>query len=131
MTYPGDPSSGQYPPPYPGQPGQPYPGQPPQQFVVHHVQPSAANGMGTAGFVLGLLGLIFSWIPFIGIIAWLLVLPGLVLSGVGLAKANRGEANNKGMAIAGLVLSVLGLLFCIGYVVFFASLGAAADAAGY
>lgn len=108
------------------QPYQPDPRQqqapPPQQFVVQHVQQQSGNGLGTAGFVLGLVGLLFSWIPFVGIIAWFLVIPGAVLSGIGIAKANRGEANNRGLAIAGLVLSIIGLLICIVYVVGMASL---------
>jgi len=71
------------------------------------------NGIGTTGFVLGLIGLIFSPIPLIGVIAWPLVIIGLVLSLVGLSRARSGVATNKGIAIAGLVLSTLGLIVCI------------------
>jgi hypothetical protein len=71
------------------------------------------NGLGVAGFVCGLVGLIFSFIPIIGIIAWPLVILGVVMSGVGLSYANNGRANNKGMAIAGLCVSLVGLFICI------------------
>ncbi|HVK25077.1 MAG TPA: DUF4190 domain-containing protein [Actinokineospora sp.] len=83
----------QYPPQgHPAQPG-PY-------------GPTLQNGIGTAGFVTGLLGLILFWVPLIGLV---LAIIGVSLSGVGMAKANKGEANNKGLAIAGLVCGVIGL----------------------
>jgi hypothetical protein len=78
-------------------------------------RPAPQNGLGTAGFVLGLLGLLFSFIPLIGIIAWPLVLLGLVFAGAGVARARQGRATNKGLAIAGLVCSAVGLVVCIGY----------------
>jgi hypothetical protein len=78
-------------------------------------RPAPQNGLGTAGFVLGLLGLLFSFIPLIGIIAWPLVLLGVILSGIGLSRARNGRATNRGLAIAGVACSVLGLLVCISY----------------
>jgi hypothetical protein len=71
------------------------------------------NGMGTAGFVCGLIGLVFSFIPVIGIIAWPLVIIGIVLSAIGMNYANQGQATNRGLAVAGLVVSVIGLVMCI------------------
>jgi hypothetical protein len=41
------------------------------------------NGLGTSGFVLGLIGLIFSPIPIVGVIAWPLVILGLIFSAIG------------------------------------------------
>jgi uncharacterized protein DUF4352 len=96
----------------------------------------ANNGLGTAGFVLGLIGAIFSLIPIIGIIAWFLVIPGLVFAAIGFARARKGQATNTGLAIAGIVLSLVGLLFCILYAAAFAaavpdtSLGRVATAPG-
>lgn len=78
-------------------------------------RPAPQNGLGTAGFVLGLVGLLFSFIPLIGIIAWPLVLLGVVLSGIGLSRARSGRATNTGLTIAGIACSVLGLLVCISY----------------
>lgn len=72
----------------------------------------AKNGIGTAGFVVGLIGLIFSPIPLIGVVAWPLVIVGLVLSIVGFNRARKG-APNKGLSIAGIVCSAIGLLLCI------------------
>ncbi|TWF75645.1 uncharacterized protein DUF4352 [Pseudonocardia hierapolitana] len=77
--------------------------------------PAPQNGLGTAGFVLGLVGLLFSFIPLIGIIAWPLVLLGVILSGIGLSRARNGRATNMGLTIAGVTCSAIGLLVCIGY----------------
>jgi hypothetical protein len=75
------------------------------------------NGLGTAGFVLGLLGLVFSPIPLVGVVAWPLVVVGLILSAAGLARVRAGKATNKGLSIAGIVVSVLGLVVSILWVV--------------
>ena len=87
-----------------------------QQYPAPQVAPPR-NGLGTAGFVLGLLGLVFSPIPFVGVVAWPLVVLGLILSAVGLARVRAGKAANKGLSIAGIVVSVLGLVVSILWVV--------------
>ncbi|HJP79548.1 MAG TPA: MmpS family transport accessory protein [Pseudonocardiaceae bacterium] len=71
------------------------------------------NGLGTTGFVLGLIGLIFSPIPIVGVVAWPLVILGVIFSAIGIARTRSGAATNKGLSIAGLVLSVIGLVVCI------------------
>jgi hypothetical protein len=85
------------------------------------------NGVGTAGFVLGLVGLLFSFIPIVGVVAWPLVILGLVLSLVGFARANKGIATNKGLAVAGAVLSVLGLIVCVLWTLFFGAVANEVD----
>jgi hypothetical protein len=81
---------------------------PPQQTAA---KPS--NGLGTAGFVIGVIGLVLSFIPLIGVVAWPLVILGIIFSAVGIAKAAKGRATNKGLAISGLVVSIIGLVICI------------------
>jgi Mycobacterium membrane protein len=78
--------------------------------------PPPRNGLGTAGFVLGLVGLLFSFVPFIGVVAWPLVILGLVFSAIGFARARSGRATNLGLSVAGAVLSVVGLVICIVWV---------------
>ena len=56
---------------------------PPQQTQ----QPS--NGLGTAGFVVGLIGLVLSFIPLIGVVAWPLVILGIIFSAIGISKASK------------------------------------------
>jgi len=82
----------QYPPMYPGYP------------VV--VQPARSNGLGVAGFVTGLLGLIFFWVPGLGLILGSL---GTILGGVAYSAARKAGSNN-GLAIAGLVLGIVSLI---------------------
>ena len=62
--------------------------------------PVEKNGLGTAGFVLSLLGLVFCWIPVAGWIIWVL---GLALSFTGLFK------KPKGLAITGMILSAVSI----------------------
>lgn len=71
------------------------------------------NGLGTTGFVVGLVGLIFSPIPIIGIVAWPLVILGVIFSAIGFARTRSGVATNKGLSIAGLAVSIVGLVICI------------------
>lgn len=59
------------------------------------------NGMGVAGFVLALLGLLLCWVPILDWILWLL---GLIFSIIGMFKPK------KGLAIAGLVISCIYIL---------------------
>ena len=83
--------------------------------------PPPENGLGTAGFVLGLIGLLFSPIPIVGVIAWPLVILGVIFASIGVGKANKGTANNRGLAVAGVVLSVLGLVICVLWAAAFAA----------
>lgn len=86
------------------------------QYAPNPAQQSAAkpsNGLGLTGFVLGLVGLVLSFIPLIGVVAWPLVILGIIFSAIGISKAVKGRATNKGMAITGLVLSVVGTVICI------------------
>lgn len=65
------------------------------------VEKKKGNGMGVAGFVLALLGLIFCWVPILDWILWIL---GLIFSIIGMFKPK------KGLAIAGLIISCLYLI---------------------
>ncbi|ATE57469.1 MmpS family transport accessory protein [Actinosynnema pretiosum] len=89
-----------------------YPQQPTQYAPQGHPQP-AQNGMATGSLVLGLVGLLLSFIPFIGVIAWPMVIVGLVLGLVAISKLKKNPANSKGLAISGTILSALGLIVCI------------------
>ncbi|MBN9746720.1 MULTISPECIES: DUF4190 domain-containing protein [Amycolatopsis] len=84
---------------------------PPAPYPAPPAQPK--NGLGTAGFVLGLIGLIFSFVPVVGLVAWPLVILGIIFSALGFVRTRSGKATNKGLSIAGLVLSVIGLAICI------------------
>jgi len=91
-----------------GCPVQPVQAQPSQPVYVAAPVPEkrGAHGCSIAGFVCGLLGLIFCW-TYIGLLA----IPGLILSIVGMSQKNR----SKGLGIAGLILSAIAL--CIWLIV--------------
>ncbi len=84
------------------------------QTIIVNQQERKSNGIGTAGFVLALVALFLGWVPILGWIIWVL---GLILSFVGVFKTP------KGMAIAGLVISLIGIILLL--TVFGALLGAA------
>jgi hypothetical protein len=84
---------------------------PPVQTPQPATPPS--NGLGTAGFVVGLVGLVLSPIPIIDYFAWPLVVLGIIFSAIGIARVSKGKATNKGLSIAGLAVSVIGLVICI------------------
>lgn len=89
-------------PQQPQQPQQPYQGA--TNVYVNQQQIRKGNGIGTAGFVLALLGLILCWIPVLNWILWLL---GVIFSFIGVFRAPRG------LAIAGLVISFIGIIIMI------------------
>ena len=66
-----------------------------------------SNGAATAGLVFGILTLVFCLIPFL---FWGFALFGLIFSIIGVAKRN---VSGKGKAIAGLILTVVGLIIGI------------------
>jgi Domain of unknown function (DUF4190) len=57
------------------------------------------NGMGTAALVLGILGLL---------ICGPLTLLAIIFGAIGLQRANAGRANNRGAALTGLILGIVG-----------------------
>lgn len=102
----------------PGQPpGQPGYGAPPPSGGYGAPPPGSGaaprNGLGIAALVLGLLALFSSWTVVGGILFGLLA---IVLGIIGRGRAKRGEANNGGLALAGIILGALGLLISIGII---------------
>lgn len=76
-------------------------------IIVNTTQPIPSNGVGTAGFVLALIGLFLSWIPVLGWMIWFL---GLILSFCGIFRTP------KGLAIAGLVISLIDFIILVAVV---------------
>lgn len=72
------------------------------------------TAMAVASLVLGVFAICTVWIPFVGLIAWILAPLGLIL---GLVALKRPAGPGRGVAIAGVVCSSIGLLGCIGWVV--------------
>ncbi|KIC63359.1 hypothetical protein RM51_06675 [Chryseobacterium taiwanense] len=71
-------------------------------YIQQEATPS--NGIGIAGFVMSVIAIFVGWIPFLGWFVWVL---GLILSFIGIFKTP------KGFAIAGLIISLIGIVFFI------------------
>ena len=78
------------------------------------------QGVGTAGFVITLVNMFLGFIPVVNFLCFILWPLGLILSIIGMLKSPRG------LAIAGFVLSLLGVIV----VLFFFMLGAGAALLG-
>jgi hypothetical protein len=99
---PGQGPPGGYPPPGQGQPGgYPTPGYPATR---------RRNGMGTAALVLGVVGLTLVVLLLFSPLGAFLGLLAVLFGILGLMRANRGEADNRGQAVAGLVTGGIALL---------------------
>jgi len=70
------------------------------------------KGMSIAGMVLGIVGIVFFFVPIIGIVCAII---GLVLSSVAWRKISTGEASpdGKGFAITGFVTSLISVAFAL------------------
>lgn len=72
-----------------------------QQIIPQQIPPQESKGLAIASMILGILSLLICGI------GWILGIVGFILSIVSLANHKGG----KGMAIAGLVTSSLGMLW--------------------
>ncbi|MFB9052126.1 hypothetical protein ACFFVB_03455 [Formosa undariae] len=75
-----------------------------QHGQTYIITQNESNGIGIAGFIFAMLGLFLGWIPLFGWFIWFL---GAILSFIGVFK------NPKGFAIAGLVISFIGLILLL------------------
>ena len=85
-----------------------------QTIVINQVERNNSNGLVTAGFVLGLISIFLSWVPFLGWILWFI---GLIMAFAGIFKQPRG------LGITSLVLSFIGLIFILTVFVSILALG--------
>ena len=74
-----------------------------------------SNGLGIAALITGIIALVLSLIPGIGLISWLLAPIAIILGIVGMNQ--RGAP--RGTAIAGLATGGIALVICIMWVVAF------------
>lgn len=88
----------------------PYPPPPPYPGALP-VRPR--NGLGVASLVFACAALLLSCSVVLGVVFGIV---GAVLGVVGHKRAQRGEANNGGMAIAGIVLGIMGAVVGLAFV---------------
>ena len=108
-AYPPPPSYGAapYPQPYPQQPMPPVYAPPvvyvqPEMYPVVPEEPG--SGQAVAGMVLGIISVVFAFIPCMGLISVVTGVIGLVMGIMG-----RKAVSRHGMAVAGIVLSSIGI----------------------
>ena len=71
------------------------------------------NGIGIAALILGIAGLLGGFVPFAGVASILAIIFGVI----GLKRVKNGEANNRGMALAGMWLGIAGVAISFIFVV--------------
>ncbi|WP_137993069.1 DUF4190 domain-containing protein [Streptomyces vilmorinianum] len=96
---------------YPGYPGYPATG----GYGQPGWQQPPSNGMGTASMVLGIIAVAGFCLYGLGIVLGVLA---LIFGIIGRKKVQRGEANNGGMATAGIVLGAIGTLVSAAFIGF-------------
>ncbi|MDE7273481.1 MAG: DUF4190 domain-containing protein [Lachnospiraceae bacterium] len=77
----------------------------PAKAVVYDTMPMKNNNVAIAGLIIGIFALLGCWVPFWNLI---LAIAGIICSAIGLSHKGR-----SGMAIGGLVTSILALLISI------------------
>ena len=105
------------PPQYQPQPGQPGPpGGYPAGGYPQGGYPAAGgrrNGIGVAALVFGVVALVLVILLLFSPLGAFLGLLAVLFGILGLIRANRGEADNRGQAVAGLITGAIALLFGI------------------
>ncbi|MBQ8146563.1 MAG: DUF4190 domain-containing protein [Clostridia bacterium] len=95
------------------------------------VKPSAGKGFSIAALVLGIVGVVFGFIPAISFIALPCALVGLILGVMGRKKSKLALGKSSGIATAGFVLSIIGLSFAaLGFICTVACIGIGTSSAG-
>jgi hypothetical protein len=99
--------------PYPAAPAA-YQAYPPVGYQVPGygmpANPTSANALGIVSLVLGILSIPLGCCSFFGLI---MPIPAIVCGVLGIRKANQGQANNKGLSIAGLICGCVGLMLSL------------------
>lgn len=80
------------------------------------------NSLGKASFIIGVIGLVFSFIPIIGFVSWLLAPLAILFGLIALRKQNRS------LAIVGIITGAIALFICISWLNATKSVGTAMNA---
>ena len=89
-------------------------------------QHQPTNGLAIASLVLGIVSIMFVWIPVVGLLGTLMAIIGLVLGILALR-----QPTGRGLAVSGLVCAGVSMVITAVYVFgFFAILGATVANAG-
>lgn len=86
---------------------------PPPATTQTAVVPRRRNGAGTTALVLGVLSVVLAALVLFAGLAVILGPLAIIFGIVGTGRASRGEADNRGQAIAGIVLGAVSLLIVL------------------
>ncbi|MFI1863604.1 DUF4190 domain-containing protein [Streptomyces jumonjinensis] len=92
-------------------PPSPYPAGPPMWAPE---PPPPRNGLGISALVLGIVGVVFGFIPFLFWITGILGVLALIFGLIGRGRAGKGLATNRGVALSGAILGGLATAMAIG-----------------
>ena len=77
--------------------------------IVNVPQQKGASGFGIAALVIGIIAVLFCWVPFVGMLAIPLGLIALLLATVGVIVSLAGGKSGVGLPVAGGVLALLAI----------------------
>ena len=98
--------------------GHPLAGPPPTEARANQAAAGSMSGLSLAAMICGITGLVLLIVPCIW---WLGMVPdvlAVVLSCIALSKIRHGEASGRGMAIAGLVCGIVGIVITLPLLVY-------------
>jgi len=86
-----------------------------------YAQGPQQNGLGVAALVLGIVSLVSCWIGLVpGILA-------IIFGRIGMVRADKGEADNRGMATAGFVMGIIGVAVWVAFIILMIALAVVGD----
>ena len=71
------------------------------------------NGVGTAALVVGIVSLVLAVLVIFAILAIPLGIIAAILGGIGMSRASKGQADNRGQALTGLITGVLSIVVAV------------------
>jgi len=115
--YPSDPYQGGYPPP-------------PMPYGDYYQSAPAApkNGLGIAALVVAIIALLGSFTILGGILGGVVA---VILGVIGRSRAKSGEANNGGVALAGIILGVISIIASLAFIPIYVGLFKDIGGGGY
>ena len=127
----GGPPPAPYPYSYPPGPQGQYGGYPPPPMPYGDypgVPPAPRNGLGVAALVVAIIGLLGSFSVAGGIV---MGIAAVVLGFLGRNRVRRGEADNPGVALAGIILGVLAIIAGLFFIAIWVGMFKEVGAGGY
>ncbi len=82
-----------------------------------YVPARPSSTMAVVALVLGILALLGSWIPFVNIVSLLMGIVGAIVGFMALSRIKKGTASGRGLALGGVITSILAILISVVVVV--------------